>query len=435
MNYKAIEDQNEALVSTNATSDKQEILKTVSDEYKKVLFYTYHPLWKYNVSSDAVLKRRNDGYTPLLRHKPKDLFDMLEKLRDRVVTGYDALDMVITFIVAEGHQDLILKILDKDLQIRAGVKLINKAIPELIPEFSVALADKFEAEKAPDFSKETWFWSRKLDGVRCIIKIEAGKASAWTRNGQPILTIQALLDDVEALAAQADLKNFVIDGELCHIDKNGNENFQEMMKLVRKKDFQIERPILKPFDMIDLNDFEKLASKTRLFERLVNLNNLVGGGSPANLISPVKMQKVNNLEELLAEQEKASTAGWEGLMIRKDAPYKGKRSKDLLKLKKFDDAEFKVVDIEMGLIDDGQGRKIDAMVAVTVELEDKYGKDLVKVGSGFSRVERLHLLNNPNDILGKIITVKFFERTVDRDGKNSLRFPTFKGIHGVKREY
>ena len=46
--------------------------------------------------------------------------------------------------------------------------------------------------------------------------------------------------------------------------------------------------------------------------------------------------------------EESSESGWEGLMLRADRQYKGKRSKDLLKYKAFSDAEYEVVDTEMG---------------------------------------------------------------------------------------
>ena len=35
-------------------------------------------------------------------------------------------------------------ILDRNLKIRASVKLINKALPGLIPTFNVALANKYD---------------------------------------------------------------------------------------------------------------------------------------------------------------------------------------------------------------------------------------------------------------------------------------------------
>ena len=43
-----------------------------------------------------------------------------------------------------------------------------------------------------------------------------------------------------------------------------------------------------------------------------------------------------------------SKDGWEGIMLRKDAGYKGKRSSDVLKVKQFHDAEYTVVAVENG---------------------------------------------------------------------------------------
>ena len=40
---------------------------------------------------------------------------------------------------------------------------------------------------------------------------------------------------------------------------------------------------------------------------------------------------------------------------------------------------------------------------------------------------------NPDAILGKIITVQYFEETKNQEGGISLRFPTFKILHGEVR--
>ena len=44
----------------------------------------------------------------------------------------------------------------------------------------------------------------------------------------------------------------VFDGELCLIDDEGNEDFQGVMKEIRKKDHTIENPKYKIFDFIPL---------------------------------------------------------------------------------------------------------------------------------------------------------------------------------------
>jgi DNA ligase-1 len=124
--------------------------------------------------------------------------------------------------------------------------------------------------------------------------------------------------------------------------------------------------------------------------------------------------------------------GWEGVMLRADEPYKGKRSKDLLKVKKFFDDEYTVIAISVGpfrYIKDGQECEEEMLSNVRIQHKG-YNVD---VGSGFTIAERQHFYQNPNDIIGKTITVQYFEETNNQDGGISLRFPTLKIIHGVKR--
>jgi len=58
----------------------------------------------------------------------------------------------------------------------------------------------------------------------------------------------------------------------------------------------------------------------------------------------------------------------------------------------------------------------------------------VNVGSGFTLDERQKFYANPTFIVGKIISVRYFEETPPNDeGKISLRFPTFVALHGTQR--
>ena len=124
---------------------------------------------------------------------------------------------------------------------------------------------------------------------------------------------------------------------------------------------------------------------------------------------------------------KSQEKKWEGLMLRRNTYYKGKRTNDLLKYKTFQDDEFKVVGVEEGTKDilNKSTEKMETkkiMSAVYIDYNN------TKVGSGFSDKERLFFIENPEQIIGKIITVQYFEKT-----EKSLRFPTFKILHGEKR--
>ena len=129
----------------------------------------------------------------------------------------------------------------------------------------------------------------------------------------------------------------------------------------------------------------------------------------------------------------AADGGWEGLMLRKNTIYKGKRSSDILKVKSFVDAEYTVVSVENSINRViVEGKEIEEEMLKNVVIEHKGFK--VDVGSGFSQEQRRHYFKNPEEIIGKTITVQYFEETYNDKGGISLRFPTVKVVHGDKRE-
>jgi DNA ligase-1 len=56
----------------------------------------------------------------------------------------------------------------------------------------------------------------------------------------------------------------------------------------------------------------------------------------------------------------------------------------------------------------------------------------VAVGSGFTMEQRRAFKEKPDLIVGKVVTVQYFEETAT-EGAPSLRFPLLKIIHGDKR--
>jgi hypothetical protein len=156
------------LRATSSTKDKEGIIldycghnSPAASFTKKILLYTYHPLWQYNVTSDNLKKK---SHLVARKNEYKNFFTLLDDLKSRRITGHDAIAAVNSFIEHYSiYEDLIHCIIDKDLKTRAGDKIINKAIPDHIPEFSVALADKYEP-KLVDW-KDGWYVSRKIDGA------------------------------------------------------------------------------------------------------------------------------------------------------------------------------------------------------------------------------------------------------------------------------
>jgi DNA ligase-1 len=98
----------------------------------------------------------------------------------------------------------------------------------------------------------------------------------------------------------------------------------------------------------------------------------------------------------------------------------------MLKLKEWEDAEYIVNSIETGMMrmpDTGE----DKLVVTNVNIEHK--GNTVSVGSGFSMQNRISYAENPDLIIGKPITVRYFSESKKEDGSLSLRFPSVKVVY------
>jgi DNA ligase-1 len=426
--FSFLEAMVDELRATSSTKEKEEIIreftsKTNGDFIKRILVYTYHPLWNYGVTSANLNKKSH-----LRGVLYSDFFELLDDLKNRKLTGHDAIGAVNSFIddLDEHFRELVLCIIDKDLKTRAGDKIINKAVPDLIPEFSVALADNYKG--GIEWKEKGWYVSRKLDGVRCVAVVDSvGNTTFYSRTGKVFDTLRVVADGISALG----IISVVFDGELCLLDEDGNEDFQGIMKELRKKDHTIENPSYKIFDCLSHAEFNAKGSIRKLEQRLAHLHTILDGNE-CPCLSTLDQNFVHNDDDLEFYIKKADIYGWEGLILRKNTTYKGKRSKELLKVKTFYDAEYKVLNVEMGpfrYIKDGAECEEEMMSAVYIEHKG-YS---VKVGSGFTIEQRQHFYKNSQDIVGKEITVQYFEETKNQEGGISLRFPTFKYLYGDKR--
>ena len=410
----------EQMRSTSSANDKVEIIKNSSDFIHKILEYTYNPFKQYYVTSKTCIKNSDK-----ITNHNYPIFEMLDKLTNREVTGHEAIALVNGFN-RNTDDEVIYKIIDKDLGIRAGAKVINKAIPGLIPTFSVALAQEYKEECNWE---DNWYASRKLDGVRCLaITDENGKCTLYSRMGKEFTTLNKIKYAIEATG----IINYVFDGEICMLDKDGNEDFQSVMKELRRKDHQIENPTFMIFDMIHKTDFENDKSTEILSDRLHTLRTWLGPRYDTK-------ETLRYLDQAVITDERhfdiwaqmATDNNWEGFMLRKDTFYEGKRSKNLLKVKKFFDAEYKVVDYDVEeheVVRYGRQDTIPMLAQVWIT----HKNHLVKVGSGFSQEQRLQYMDG--SIVGKTITVQYFEETKNDKGGISLRFPTVKHIYENERD-
>ncbi len=417
----------QAFVDEMKANSSLNVKKTIINSYgknsfiKSALVYALDPYKKYYVTSKTC-KKNVDICDMNKIHD--DIFTLLNDLNDRVYTGHDAIAMVNAFILQhKEYEDLIFSIIDRNLEIRASESVINKVIPNLIPTFDVALANKFDPKRVN--WDDNWFASRKLDGVRCITIVGLdGEAKCYSRVGNEFETLQVVKDAVKQLG----VVGVVFDGEICLMDKEGNEDFQGIMKQIKRKDHTIENPKYVMFDYLTQTEFDAKTSEKPLAERISRFAKLDERIKDQESLSVLEQVVVNDDDHFAALKSKAEKEGHEGVMLRKNVGYEGKRSQNLLKVKKFYDAEYKVESIDFEdhrIIRDGKEEVVRMMAQAYINHK---GHE-VKVGSGWNQEQRLKYEANPNLIIGKTITVQYFEETKNQQGGLSLRFPTVKHVY------
>jgi len=419
--------------STNSNTDKLAVIKkwSTDTEVIKALNYTYNSFKKYNVTSENCIKRSD---LVASTNKYETIFDLLDALDNRTITGHEAISAVNAFVQSnEQYSELIYNIIDRNLKTRSTISMINKVIPNSIPEFDVALANSYD-EKSKKKVKFTdgWFVSRKLDGVRCIAIVKAnGDVNFYSRAGNEFETLGVLKEELSQLKIDV-----IFDGEICMMDENGNEDFQGIIKEIKRKNHTIRRPKFMIFDMLTYEEFENKTSIRTFAERNETLINFFAPilGPAFSCITILDQTLVTNDEDLQSYIELAAKNKWEGLMIRKNSTYQGKRSDDILKIKKMHDAEYEVLsikfDVQRVIV---EGKEVEEMMLRNVFIEHK--GNLVQVGSGFSQEQRRYFYKYPNELIGKTITVAYFEETTNQNGENSLRFPIMKGIYEAQRTF
>ena len=219
----------------------------------------------------------------------------------------------------------------------------------------------------------TDYWvSEKLDGVRAY----------W--NGTQLISRQG-----NVFAAPdwftADFPKIPLDGELWM----GRGTFETLSGAVRKT-----TPVDSEWRAIRLMVFDMPEQAGDFNQRLETLRRMFAQ-KHSPYITLVAQEKLPSQKALMARLDEVVNAGGEGLMLHLgSAPYRGVRSDDLLKLKRFEDAEATVLAHIAGT-----GKYQGAMGALLVQ--NSAGVQF-KIGTGFSDAQR----KNPPPI-GSQITYRY----------------------------
>ena len=181
-------------------------------------------------------------------------------------------------------------------------------------------------------------------------------------------------------------------------------------------------------------------------DRSTGRRNALGNSSSGERVRGVPANVIHSLNELDEANSTFIADGYEGSILRSPhGLYKFGRSTVnegfLLKMKIFEDAEFKIVGFVEMMHNENEATK-DALgntersshkagkvkSGILGSLVVEYGDDTFEVGTGFSHAQRKEIFENQLDYIGKDAKIQY-----QKEGMMDFpRFPSFKGIRDVE---
>ena len=309
----------------------------------------------------------------------------------------------------------------KTLKIGMDKKGCNKALPGLIDTWEVQLGSGYDKLKLKDGEK--FYISQKMNGTRG----SHYEGKLISRQGKAYSGLQHIIDDLN----KAGLSKYFVDGELIRKnvdDLSDGENFRIGTGIINSDAESKEEIKFVIFDLVPAEEYKSKKFTTKYSKRKQDL---------LLLQEKIKEENLQNIEivpmfyegtdqtQIMKWLDYAVEHGMEGCMINKDKPYAAKRTTDLIKVKRFSECDIRCIDVE-----EGEGKNKGTLGAIVCN----YKGNQLRVGSGFTDEQREFYWNNEEEIVGKIVTVKYKEETNNKKGGVSLQFGTFICVRKDKDE-
>lgn len=226
----------------------------------------------------------------------------------------------------------------------------------------------------------------KFDGARMLCRKEGKDIFMWTRKGKPITTLKEIAKSLCDILTDGE----TFDGEIY---KHG-WSFQRIISAIKKRSADTS---LLEYHIYDSPN--NLPYDERFVNRwgVCNIDQIKYLDEDRKIVLSPTI-KISSREELFLLEDKAIEALYEGLMVRNyRSKYEYKnRSYDLLKLKRFEDSDYKILGGK-----EGSGRDAGTVIFSC----EKDGKSFDVRPTGTIE-ERTEYFKNLNKYIGKLLTVK-----------------------------
>lgn len=420
------------LMNTSSRLEKEEILRANIDNepFKEVLRYMLDNMRISGISEKKFDKETRYGF---YEEESGDwLIQDLLHYFDEHNTGTDEDISYVQFFadriantypnVYDDIYNFVRAVVTKKLRLGVDYTTANKIYgKDFIKKKEIMLGTSIEHCSIPEGE---WFSiSQKLNGTRCFYY----NGQLYSRQGKVFSGLEHIVSDLAALSQALGkcVNDFVFDGELLLKDLSAGDSasFQISTGIANSKQDDKSMLRLIIFDCITKEEFENQL-ETELYSvrsnLLNNINKIIVDTSLKNIgVVPIFYQGTDqtNIWRLL---DYAEAKDMEGLMINLNTSYEYKRTKNLIKVKRFHDCSLRCIGIDIATSGKHAG-KVGALIC-------SYKNSTVKVGSGLSDEQREQFINHPEEIVGKIVEVKYKEQTKNKSGSESLQFPVFIGM-------
>ena len=272
----------------------------------------------------------------------------------------------------------------------------------------------YKVDKKPVDWSEKVFMQPKLDGVRCIIQLnDENEVIAYSRTGKPWLNVKHILQDLKPFFDQH--PDVILDGELYNHDLR--DDFNKIISLVRKtKPTDLDRSEAAELVQFHCYDYANGSDSYGIRMRNLSVSDMY-----SYCVRYVHATSVTEDQTYIQHQCNLDE-GYEGSILRLDAPYQRKRSYNLQKFKDFHDTEAFIVGYQSG-----KGKRTGTLGKFLM-LDDEGVKFGCPPGKGYNYKMLADILNNIGDYIGKRATFTYFERTP----AGSYRHPLFKTIRNYE---
>lgn len=419
----------EALEGTSKILEKLDILEKNKNnvELKEVFEAALNPYKQYGIKKIPEYTTRPHGTGSTLR----SIVKKLDILTERRKTGNAAIEWLSKQLASLPPQEAIIleRIIQKDMRCGVQTKTVNKIWAGLIPEYPCMLCETYDERNMLNINYPA-IVQEKLDGMRVNIIVKNGKVEFRSRNGKEL----DLLGNLEKeFLTIANGQNIVFDGEMLVTykggvgymkRKKGNGILNKAIKGTISQE-EAEKAVVVLFDSIPYNEFTNGKWEYPYFKRWEWLQKQVNRKA-FDKVRLVESDEVDSFFFIKRMFERITAKEGEGVVIKnRNTIWENKRSKSQIKMKVENEADLVIKEIA-----EGSGKYQGLLGAFVCQTSD--GLLEVSVGSGFKDEDREKYFTD--DMVGKVIAVKYNE-VIDTDaGDKSLFLPIFIEVRDDKSE-